>query len=250
LFDPRTGTFTETGSMTTKRSCHTATLLKNGLVLLAGGDDQGTGSAELFDPKAGTFNPTGPMSSERFSATATLLASGDVLVAGGYTSAGLAGALASAELYDPNTGTFRRTGSMMTPRGGHTATSLPDGRVLMAGGELATEVLNSAELFDPKTGGFTATGSMNMTRSWATGTLLADGSVLIAGGWANTATTDDTNTAETYGPGAGTFTSIGSLVEARSNHTATTLTDGRILLAGGSDTGNADALATSEMYVP
>ena len=210
LYDPSTNAFATTGSMTTARVTQTATLLSDGRVLIAGGMD-GTStilaSAELYDPKTGTFSPTGSMITARGFQTATLLSDGRVLIAGGATAGISVGKiLASAELYDPKTGTFSPTGSMITARGGQTATLLSDGRVLIAGGSdlrliaggsdlrliaggsdspgdsLAGGSLASAELYDPTTGRFSPTGSMTTARVGQTATLLSDGRVLIAGG--------------------------------------------------------------------
>src|SRR4029077_9281315 len=130
LYDPTNGAFTPTGSMSTARQAHTATLLSNGKVLIAGGGNSTSGelaSAELYDPSTRTFSTTGSMTNPRYSHTATLLNSGKVLVAGGYgpmPTCQTAPVLNTAELYDPTTGTFTATGSMGTPRFNHTATLL------------------------------------------------------------------------------------------------------------------------------
>ena len=155
------GIFGPTGPMANARTGDTKTLLPDGRVLVAGGFG-GLGaslsSAELYDPESGTFSPTGPLATARYWASATLLPGGRVLVAGGFTGFGGGASLSSAELYDPASGTFSPTGPMSTARALTSATLLPDGRVLIAGGEqggIAGQegtALSSAELYDPASG--------------------------------------------------------------------------------------------------
>lgn len=185
LYDPSTNAFTLTGSMATGRFLHTATLLKNGKVLIVAGALTSTSnplaSAELYDPVTGTFTMTGALATAREQHTATLLADGKVLIAGGATStsSGDLQPTASAEVYDPATGLFSVTGSMAVARSLHTATLLPNGTVLVAGGG---DENSTAELYDPTTGTFSITGGMEIGRSGHTATLLPNGSVLVAGG--------------------------------------------------------------------
>ena len=168
---PAASPFSPTGSLVTARAGHTATLLLDGRVLIAGGRVSALGelaSAELYDPKTGTFSPTGSMATPRFRHTATLLSDGRLLITGGMDlKAG-----ASAELYDPKTGTFSPTGSMAASRYSHSATALADGRVLIAGGEGSSGTPTSAELYDPKTGTFSPTGAMAIGRFGQTATAL------------------------------------------------------------------------------
>ena len=134
------GSWTATGPMINDHWLHTATLLVDGRVLVTGGvteevatDATGT-AAEIYDPIAGSWTATGSLISGRWEHTATRLLDGRVLVTGGNNIDDVDGALASAELYDPATGTWTATGSMTRGRYGHTATLMPDGRVLVAGG--------------------------------------------------------------------------------------------------------------------
>ena len=193
LYDPRTGTWTATGTMVTPRSGHTATLLPSGKVLVAGGGTDLKASAELYDPRTGTWTVTGNMVVSRALHTATLLPDGRVLVAGGFDITkppGIGGSPeieATAELYDPSSGTWSATGTMSTSRRDHTATLLPDGTVLVVGGyrnanpggdDRGPEPLETAELYHPLTGVWTTTGSMDAAMSDQGATLLPDGNVL------------------------------------------------------------------------
>jgi len=159
FIDPATCNWTLTEAMTTDRLSHTATLLPNGLVLVAGGQvalpNISTRSAELYDPATGMWTPTGSMQqTARFAHSATRLLDGQVLIAEGTVGGSVH--VASAELYDPNTGTFTPTGPLNIARSGHAATLLPDGRVLVVGGAAGSDEvsghLDSAELYDPDTG--------------------------------------------------------------------------------------------------
>jgi hypothetical protein len=255
LYDPASGTFTPTGNLTAARERHTATLLQDGRVLIAGGwiYSGDPASAELYDPASGTFTPTGNMTAARVYHTATLLPDGRVLIAGGFYSGDGGGGvvLASAELYDPASGTFTPTGAMTAARAGHTATLLPNGRVLIVGG-VSGEA--TAEIYDPASGTFTPTGAMTAVHADHTATLLQDGRVLVAGGYSS----DDINvagvslaSAELYDPASGTFTPTGNLTAARERYTATLLQDGRVLIAGGVTGGPSSGyaeLASAEFF--
>ena len=251
---PTTPPATSTGSMTTARSWHTATLLADGRVLIAGGSESSKdlASAELYDPKTGTFSPTGPMTTARPYHTATLLADGRVLIVGGGAQNGLgvSEVLSSGEIYDPKTRTFSPTGPMTTDRAVHTATLLDDGHVLVTGGVGAEAQLASAELYDPKTGTFSPTGSMTTARDYHTATLLADGRVLIAGGYPGSSGGEGLASAEVFDPKTGTFSPTGSMTTARVWYTATLLADGRVLIAGGTRGVWDEIYASAELYDP
>jgi hypothetical protein len=250
------GTFVATGSLTTDREMSvTSTLLADGRVLIIGGDhgqlangQQPPTTAEIYDPRTGTFSRTGSPIGTRWDYTATLLPDGRVLVAGGSTEKnGLADSSPSAELYDPTTGQFAATGPMVADRSDHTATLLPDGRVLIAGGTSADGIAAVAELYDPKTGTFSPTGSMTFPPGYGeTATLLADGRVLIAGGLGF----GDPASAQVYDPATGTFSPAGSMTTGRSSHTATLLQDGLVLISGGTSNNGMAAFDSAELYNP
>ena len=248
LYDPASGTWSVTGSLTNPRGAFTATLLPNGKVIVAGGYNGGSlASAALYDPASGTWAATGSLPIKRRSHTATLLPDGTVLVAGGTEAEFAPGVLTSSALYDPASGTWTTTGNLNTRRFAHTATLLPNGKVLVMGGNDGTNITASAELYDPVNQTWTATGSMGLARVGNTATLLPEGKVLVAGG-------DNFGSllasAELYDSGSGTWTPTGSLVHARTTHTATLLPSGKVLVAGGYDGHPNNHLASSELYDP
>ena len=237
-----------TSNMTAPRSGHTATLLPNGQVLIAGGMERNGvffRSAELYDPATGRFTAASQtMSTQRVGHSATLLPSGKVLIAGGWSSEGV---LASAELYDPTTGVFTSTGKMSIARGDFSATLLSNGKVLVAGGE-NSGVLLSAEVYDPATGEFTPTGNMNAGRTMHTAVLLPDGRVLVAGGGEYQ---HPLATAELYNPTSGTFTVTGNMNVPRYKQAAILLPGGDVLVVGGSDGRDWQGqYANAEIYNP
>jgi hypothetical protein len=261
LFDPATGTFTSLPSMTTDRRYHTATLLPNGKVLIAGGyrdTEVATHTAEIFDPATETFTPlASTMILGRGDHTATLLPNGKVLIVGGYTCCDATGLDSRADLFDPATGTFTPTVFMGVILFLHTATLLPNGKVLIAGGYENSAIFNAtnaALVFDPALGIFTPLPPMTLPRMYHTATLLPSGKVLITGGalaWL-VGPYILTNTAELFDPVTGTFTSLSpgtAMTTTRIEHTATLLPNGKVLIAGGGNDGFVVSISnTAELF--
>jgi hypothetical protein len=258
-YDPTTETFSNVGAM--DAPYNTATLLNDGNILLAGGGNfvsTGSGgdvltSAELYDPGTGVLTDTGPALQGVIAPTAVRLLDGRVLLAGGkiYNQGGAP--TATAEIYDPASGTFTFTGSMTTPRYSHSATLLPDGDVLIAGGSASSVTgvpLATAELYNPINETFSAIGNMNTAHANHTATLLADGKVLVAGGsnQPSAARNSVTAVAELYDPATHTFTLTSAMQAAREFHQAVRLANGEVLVAGGDNSLNV--LASTEVYDP
>jgi hypothetical protein len=241
IYDPATGTSSATGALATPRSFHTAALLDDGRVLVAGGHqfnfyNSALASAELFDPAAGTFSPTGDMATHRQDATATPLGGGRVLIAGGYDAGGAA--QSSAEVYDATTNGFAATGSMLAGRGNHAATSLGGGKILITGGHAGFPAasLASAEIYDVASGTFSATGDMSVERGAHTAVLLSNGKVLVAGGFTAFPFLGQTlASAEIYDAATELFTGTHGMSGARARHVSAALPGGEALVAGGMD---------------
>jgi N-acetylneuraminic acid mutarotase len=239
--------------MSIARSTHTATLLTDGTVLIAGGynGQRELSSAEIFNPNTEKWTATGSLMNRRQNHTATLLHDGKVLVVGGYgSSQGTFLPIAYAELYDPTRKTWTVTGSMNYPRSNHTATLLPNGKVLVVGGEdIHLLASSSAELYDPTTETWTETGKLNTSRAYHTATLLPNGKVLIMGGYDNNF--KFLSNAELFDPSNETFTVINSMKTARAYHTATLLTNGKVLVAGGmKERDSMGILSSVELFDP
>ncbi len=285
-------TWAATRDMVTPRTYPTATLLPDGTVLVAGGvrvDSEfgpaPVATAELYDPGSGSWSATGSMTEARFHHTATLLANDKVLVLGGTNSVIDGAPSATAELYDPDTGSWTAIGKPSEPRIGHTATLLLDGTVLVAG-ESSAEVYHpatgswtgakgmfeagashsatllpdgrvlvvggpamamAAELYDAKSGRRTVTERMVAARDDPVATLLPDGTVLVAGGRRIDHPEDAHESAEIFDPDTGSWTPTEDMTSARLYHTATRLPDGTVLVAGGY-TDRGGEMASAELY--
>lgn len=226
LFDPATAQFSLTGSMLNPRTHFNAVRLQDGRVLVVGG---GFNAAEIYDPATGAFAPAGNTTMARSDSAATVMNDGRVLITGGVYDPSSYNYLPSAEIYDPQSGTFTATEPMIAGRREHSSTLLQDGRVLIVGGDQTVQEGN-AEIFDPATGVFTATGSMPVQRFSHTATRLQDGRVLIAAGYGTETLPVD---AFLYDPASGAFSPAGSLHTSRYATNAALLPDGRVLVGGG-----------------
>jgi hypothetical protein len=209
-----------------------------GIALAWGPEDGGPGAAYRVVP-------VGHMSTDRAAHQATLLPDGRVLVSGGCAGDHCSRTLASAELYDPATRSFRRAASMNVPRASHAAALLPDGRVLVVGGWDGSAPTASAEVYDPRADRWSKVGDMTTPRASGIAVPLADGRVLVVGGGqgrlANLASV------EVFDPATSTFSAVGS---ASTNHyLATRLADGRVLLTGG-EGADGSILAGAEILDP
>ncbi len=234
------------GNLNTARREHTATLLPDGKVLVAGGLNGGSSltSAELYDPASGSWTATGNLHHARFAHTATKLPNGKILVAGGLDGFPGGSVLSSAELYDPASGTWTDTGSLNTARVRHTATLLPNGKVLVAGGLIAAALL-PARNCTTRRAGAGRTRAPSTPRAMVTRRRCCPTARCW---WQGDMDVGVLSSAELYDPASGTWTNTGSLNTARVRHTATLLPNGKVLVAGG-DT-NGGSLSSAELYDP
>ncbi|MEZ5323597.1 MAG: protein kinase [Verrucomicrobiales bacterium] len=235
LYDPDTGIWTPTGSMATPRFQGFCMALKNGTILIVGGfnADGPVNSCEVYDPVTGTWSPTGKLAMASMRSGA-LLADGSVLAVSG------SGDLLNSERYDPASGIWNISGSTMTDSTdspASTATLLPDGEVLVAGGSGGP----TCQLYDSSTGEWKRASPLPHPGDWFSTTLLPSGKVLIAGGKAQVSATTylsespTVNTCLLYDSSTGTWSPAPSFSDPRSQHTATLLKSGKVLFVGGRD---------------
>jgi len=261
LYDPATNSWSAAGSLDTARYTHTATLLPNGKVLVAGGWDSGIkgstlakalASAELYDPATNSWSSADNLATARYVHSATLLSNGKVLVAGGWGGNALAdaipnapiptNALASAELYDPVANTWSKAGNLASARYNHTATLLPSGKVLLVGGR--GDCPTCTELYDPNSNSWSKAKDLPGARYNHTATLLPNGKVLVAGGTDGPALAS----AELYDPSTDSWSAASNINVARGLHTATRLLNGAVLVVGGWGKSALTAVASSELF--
>jgi N-acetylneuraminic acid mutarotase len=287
LYDPATNSWSAGGGMVQSRDWHTATMLFNGKVLVAGGTVGGGSSltTEIYDPDTNTWSAAANMATIRSSHNAVLLPNGKVLVVAGVT--------ATAEIYDPAINQWSSAGSMSASRFRTTAVLLPRGQVMVMGGIQSSSETSATSIYDFATGSWNNLTGMSGARYLHTTTFLPDNTVLTLGGnsgggalasgerydanantWQpvtpmTTARFDFTATlmpsgkilvvggtgasgnlasAELFDPASNSWSAAGNLATARTTHRATLLASGRVLVTGGN--GNSGAVATAEIYDP
>jgi hypothetical protein len=256
IYDPASGIWTSGPSLREARAYPVVVSLADGRVLVVGGarDKVPLASTEIFDPTSGTWTAGPAMTTPRSVFAGVRLTDGRVLVVGGGTTREAGPATASAEIYDPASNTWRATAPMHEPRAYPTATLLPDGRVLVVGGETtyqaAGPVLGSAELFDPHAGTWTKTGPLVVPVYGHSATLLSNGDVLVAGGWISASTSSSAiATAQLFDPRSDTWTAAAPMEKARADARALALPDGRVVEVGGLSA-EYTPLASVEIYDP
>jgi N-acetylneuraminic acid mutarotase len=263
IFDLASNEWSPAATMLTARSDHAAVVLENDQILVVGGQNGLSGvfaSAERYDPQANAWQAAGSMSLPRHRHTASLLDDGRVLVVGGSNSNATCTCTtfqSAADLYDPGTDEWNPTGSLITARYDHTATRLPDGMVLVAGGFGGTpdtlhasgDALSTVELYDPASGTWASAAAMSTPRSQHTATLLDSGRVLVVGG-TDGATTR--SSAEVYDPATDTWSPVEPMTIARHAHAALDLGNGKVLIIGGlnESSSTVSGAGSGEVYDP
>jgi N-acetylneuraminic acid mutarotase len=268
VFDPVAVTWTTPqGELHTARSGHSATAVGGGLLVAGGTGARGAAlaSAELLDPDTLNWTEVAPLNCARTGHRAVLIDHGKVLVIGGALPTGEGErALAFCEIYDPATKTWTPTGSLLTPRKGHQATVLADGRVLVTGGDAVPAVpyrpesLATAELYDPRTGTWTRAADLPGGGRTGHRSVRTLAGVLVAGGVGRPRATAGFRKVLMFDPGANAWTSTDSLGTGRWDFSAVDLSDGRVLAVGGLTLADpaapgpapAELAATAEVYLP
>ncbi|MFZ9617592.1 MAG: Kelch repeat-containing protein, partial [Holophagaceae bacterium] len=253
--DQRSNTFTATGSLTTARAYHTATLLNSGKFLIAGGYAGGSdyfAGCELYDPSTGTWSSTGSLTLGRRDHEAVLLPTGKVLLTGGYNPGGGTAIKVNSELFNPTTGTWGAATSMNTKRQqfGLVWSPLVGKAIAIGGDEGKSTMSETVESYDPYLDTWTNKTSMATGRSGHTVTVLSDGKILVTGGYSASNTV--LSSVEVYDPVANTWTTKASMSTARHFHKATLMPDGKVLVTGGAGTSASSPsyLNSVEVYDP
>jgi len=247
------GTLNEISRLHLTRAAHTATVLPDGRVLVAGGCVEDscegiTATTELLDPTTGASTPGPNMLERRVSHVAVPLPDGRVLMIGGFQEGTV---LSSTEIFDPSRNAFSAGPDLLEPLADPVVFVLGDGSILVAGGYGGHDSLASAELLDPELTAFRWTGAMSTARSAHAGGMLADGRVIVIGGNSRGDTGTVLATAEIYYPATGTWTATGNLTVPRHKLAAVSLGDGRVLVVGGANQQDAfGQYKTAEIYDP
>jgi hypothetical protein len=244
VFHPSTAQWTSGGTIQPLSLAHAQVTLQDGRSVITGGDDSNGAQYDIhaFNEALAQWSTIGNLIDNRENHSAVVLADGRVLDIGGYSipfhAPGSAVLLASAELFNPATGTSALTGSLATARHSFTANRLANGKVLVTGGTDGTTALTSSELYDPATGTWSSTGALGLARAQQFSVKLQDGRVLVVGG-------ATTKTTELYSPATGAWTAGSPMNLINNVYSATLLADGRVLV-----TGTAGAGGIAEIYDP
>lgn len=233
--------------MTYDRAGYTASVLKNGKVLIAGGYCDNGDTAELYDPSTGNWTIVGKLRYIRWDHTTPILKDGRALVVSGERDFNDG---STAELYDPLTGRWTMTGNLSITRFSHTASVLIDGKVLVTGGINPDGILESSELYDPSTGEWTFTGNLNHKQYRHVASVLRDGKVLVLGGLGDDMKHKVLSSAELYDPSTGLWISTSYLEYPRFNFAAVLLSNGKVLAIGGLTDLAGGITETTEIYHP